>query len=220
MQVLGTESFLSTPDVNGQLVLLNGGGTGTVSYGTLAARPAASTAGNLYVDTTSNIIWRDSGTAWVSLSASGTVLQVVTGSIPAITAATTTIPLDNTIPTSTEGTLIFTNTFTPLSATSRIIVSYMLTVAAGTGNTTMATTAFYGTTNIGAAVTRCATSSATAGSAYNLSLQSVFATGAVTPIVIQGRVGALSGATWYVNTHATTFFGGALVSEYTITEVL
>lgn len=218
MQVLGTESFLATPDVNGQLVLLNGGGTGTVTYGTLAARPAASTAGNIYIDTTSNYIWQDTGAAWVQLS-TGKVLQVVTGTIPA-TTATTTIPLDNTIPTSTEGTQIFTNTFTPISATSRVIVSYMLTVAAGTGNTTMATTAFTGTTNIGAAVTRCATSSATAGSAYNLSLQSVFAPGAVTPIVIQGRVGALSGATWYVNSHATAFFGGALVTEYTITEVL
>jgi hypothetical protein len=219
MQVLGSESFLSIPDVNGQLVLLNGGGTGTVSYGTLAARPAASTAGNLYVDTTSNVIWRDTGAAWVSLSASGSVLQVVTGTIPATTASTV-IPLDNTIPTSTEGTQIFANTFTPISATSRIIVSYMLTVAVGTNNTNMATTAFSGTTNIGAAVTRCATSSATAGSSYNLSLQAAFAPGAVTPIVIQGRVGALSGATWYANTHATAFFGGALVSEYTIMEVL
>jgi hypothetical protein len=219
MQVLGSESFLSIPDVNGQPVLLNGGGTGTVSYGTLAARPAASTSGNLYVDTTSNVIWRDTGAAWVSLSASGSVLQVVTGVIAA-TSGTALIPLDNTIPTSTEGIQIFTTTFTPLSATSKVILSYTLTVATNTNNISVATTTFSGTTNLGAAVTRCATSTATAGIGYNLSIQTSWAPGSTAAITVQGRVGALATSTYYVNSHPTAYLGGSLVTEYAITEVL
>jgi hypothetical protein len=218
MQVLGTESFLAIPDVNGQPVLLNGGGTGTVTYGTLAARPAASTAGNIYIDTTSNYIWQDTGAAWVQLS-TGKVLQVVTGTIPN-TTGTGLIPLDNTIPTSTEGAQIFTNTFTPISATSRVILSYAVTVAASANNISIATTAFSGTTNLGAAVTRCATSTGTNGVGYSLSMQASWLPGSTAAIVIQGRVGALATSTYYVNTHATPYLGGSLVSEYTIMEVL
>jgi hypothetical protein len=218
MQVLGTESFLSIPDVNGQPVLLNGGGTGTVSYGTLAARPAASAAGNLYVDTTSNYIWQDTGAAWVQLS-TGKVLQVVTGTIPA-TSGTGLIPLDNTVPTSTEGTAIFTNTFTPISATSKVILSYILTVSANTANISIATTTFSGTTNLGAAVTRCATSTGTNGVGYSLAMQTSWLPGSTAAIVVQGRVGALATSTYYVNTHPTPYLGGVLVSEYTIMEVL
>lgn len=65
--VLGTESFSATPDVNGLLVLLNGGGLGTITAGTLASRPAASTTGNLYVDTTNSVWYYDTGAAWVMI---------------------------------------------------------------------------------------------------------------------------------------------------------
>jgi hypothetical protein len=221
MQVLGSESFLSIPDVNGQPVLMNGGNTGSVATGTLAARPVASTAGNLYVDTTSNIIWRDTGIAWVQLgaSSSGAVLQVVTGTIPA-TSGTTVIPLDNTIPTSTEGIQIFTRAFTPVSATSTVIVSYSISVNTNTNNVSVATCVFSGTTNLGAAVVRCATSSATAGTLYSLTNQVSFLPGSTATITISARTGPLASSTCYINSHATAFFGGALVTDYTIMEIV
>lgn len=43
----------------------------SVEVNTFANRPAFGTAGRLYVDTTSNIVWRDTGSAWQQLYAFG-----------------------------------------------------------------------------------------------------------------------------------------------------
>ena len=218
MQVLGTESFLTIPDVNGSPVLINGGGTGLISTGLFSARPIASTSGNIYVDTTNNYIWRDTGTSWVQLTP-GTVMQVAVGIIPA-TSGTTTVPNDNTMPTSTEGIQIFTTNFTPILATSRIVVHYSITVNTNTSNTNIATCLFAGTINQGAAVIRCATSTGTTGVGYSLSNTVSWLPGSTATITIQGRCGPMAASTCYINNHATPFFGGALASDYTIMEII
>jgi hypothetical protein len=69
--VLGKYSFLETPDVNGVDVLLNAGSTPTVQAGTFAARPVFGVAGRLYVDTTNNLWYRDTGAAWATIGSSG-----------------------------------------------------------------------------------------------------------------------------------------------------
>jgi len=47
--------------------MLNGGSTGTITTGTFASRPAAGTAGNLYVDSTNFVWYYDNGTSWITL---------------------------------------------------------------------------------------------------------------------------------------------------------
>lgn len=71
--VLGTHSFSTTPDVNGQLVLINTslGGVGDFSAAVTGSRPAFGNAGNIFIDTTLNIIQRDTGSAWVTLGSGG-----------------------------------------------------------------------------------------------------------------------------------------------------
>lgn len=69
---LGKISFLDVPDVNGIPVLLNAGTTPSIQTGTLAARPAFGTAGRLYVDTTSNLLYSDTGTAWITIGSTAT----------------------------------------------------------------------------------------------------------------------------------------------------
>lgn len=64
---LGKISFLDTPDVNGSPVMLNGGNTPSISANTTANRPAAGTAGRLFVDTTTNALSRDTGSTWVGI---------------------------------------------------------------------------------------------------------------------------------------------------------
>ena len=88
MQVLGSESFLNIPDVNGQLLLVNGGSTGTITTGTFASRPSASTSGNLFVDNTNFVWYYDNGTVWNQLS---------TGPNPIIPGtASLTVPIGTT----------------------------------------------------------------------------------------------------------------------------
>jgi hypothetical protein len=217
MQVLGTESFLSTPDVNGQLVMLNGGGTGTVSYGTLAARPAASTAGNLYVDTTSNYIWQDTGAAWVQLS-TGTVLQTVTGTIAA-TAGTSVISTAVTLtPLLADGVTAWTRTFTPLVSTSRLVITYALTVAHGTAARNAITSVFAGSTNIGSAAGYMATANTPASISFHI----VYAPGSTATITFTAKVGSTGSGTIAVSqvNSTTGTLGGAAASEYTIMEIL
>lgn len=86
--VLGAESFSDIPDVNGQLVMLNGGSTGTITTGTFASRPAAGTAGNLYVDSTNFVWYYDNGTVWTILGDGPNPILLGNGSV--------TIPIGTT----------------------------------------------------------------------------------------------------------------------------
>ena len=51
--------------------VLNGGQTPSIQQGTTSAMPAFGTAGRVYIDTTTNLIYRDTGTSWVLIGGSG-----------------------------------------------------------------------------------------------------------------------------------------------------
>lgn len=281
-EVLGNLSFLETPTVNGASVLLNAGGVPSILSDITANRPLAGTAGRLFVDTTTNLLQRDTGSAWVNVGSSstytGTANQIaVTGTVislapnpiipgtesltlpvgttaqrPALPIAgdirynstlgynekytgaywgplglllqqttlaiaaqtgTTTVPLDNTTPTITEGWQFFSQTFTPLSATSRIVIRLNITCSmSATG--TMIGSIFAGTTNIGSsAVVRQATT------AHQMGWQIVFQPGSTATITFTGRLGGSVASTTYVNQAGTVTLGGSLVSYLTIEEV-
>ena len=61
--------------------VLNQFGSPSINSNTFANRPAAGQVGRLFVDTTNNIIQRDTGSGWVTVSGSGSTpnLQAVTG---------------------------------------------------------------------------------------------------------------------------------------------
>lgn len=179
--VLGSNSFLSTPDVNGVPVLLEGDAVGTLSgttdqisvtgtnpaqtialasnpiipgiarikipVGATADRPGTPVTGDLRFNTSLLRTEIYNGTSW---SIIGNVIQTVTGVIAA-TSTNVIIPYDNTLPTSTEGAEIWSQSFTPLSASSTIVIStmgfYSVNNAADI-NTTLAV--FNGTTCIDA----------------------------------------------------------------------
>ena len=215
MQVLGTESFLTIPDVNGQLVMLNGGNTGTITSGTLAARPAASTAGNLYIDTTNNNIWRDTGAAWVSLSR---VLQVVSGAIAATTGTSQITTSLTTTPILADGVTAWTTSFTPISSASKLIISFDLTVAHGSAARTIIASVFAGSTNIGSAAAYLATAN-TPGS---IGVYIVYAQASGASITFTSKVGATAGGTIAISqvNSTTGTLGGAAATEYTIMEII
>jgi hypothetical protein len=61
--------------------VLNQFGSPSLNSNTLANRPAFGQVGRLFVDTTNNVIYRDTGTSWVLIGGSGSTpnLQAVTG---------------------------------------------------------------------------------------------------------------------------------------------
>lgn len=216
MQVLGTQTFLSTPDVNGTPVLLNGGGTPQITTGTTAARPAFGNAGDLYVDTTTNNIYRDTGTSWDNLS-SGKLLQMVSGAIAATSGTTQIVTAVTATPTITDGFQIWSTTFTPISATSRICVEFYITSSHGNAARPVIVSCFAGSTNIGSV----ATYMATANVAYPIGMSVVYSPGSTSTITISARAGAVGTGTLTVGRYngTTNTLGGAASTEFTIMEI-
>lgn len=218
MEIIGDSVIDGTSStVNGLQVLLNGGSTGTVTTGTFASRPAAGTAGNLYVDTINNVIWRDTGSVWIELS-TGSVLQTVQASITNTTGTTTVATAVTAAPTTADGFLIWTQSFTPISASSKIIINFALMVSTGTANRTALCSVFAGSTNVGTTGVTCATTNVP----YSLAMSLVHVPGSTSAITYTCRIGPTTGATIGVQQYNTTTgtLGNAARTEYIIQEIL
>lgn len=145
-QHLGTTNFLDTPTVNNVDVMLNGGGVPVIESGT--AIPAPGTIGRWFLNTVTNILYRDTGTVMQPIMPS--LLQIAEGSITSL-STNSIIPYDNTLPLSTEGALAWSSAFTPQLPNSTIIVSTTSFYTMNTVNDVYASGAhFSGTTCIGA----------------------------------------------------------------------
>jgi hypothetical protein len=178
--------------------------------GTTAQRPNSPAAGDTRFNTTISKAEVFNGTYWQSC---GCVLQIVTGSIPT-TSTTTIVPLDNTIPTNTEGSQIWSTSFTPVSATSTIQVSYSTTVSNNTASRSVITSVFAGTTNLGAVALYLPTSN----QPYLLTNMVTYTPGSTATITLSARTGPSAAVTCYINQTPTATLGGALVSKYVIME--
>jgi len=215
--VSGSYAFEDIPTVNGQSVLLSGGGTGTITTGTFASRPAASTAGNLYIDTTNNFVWSDTGAAWVQLS-TGTVLQTVSAPILRTTGTTLITTAATAAPTNTDGFQIWSQSFTPLRATSRILIHFNVMVSTNTATGIVTGSVFAGSTNIGTV----ATSLAVINTPYMLPFTLVYSPGSTSAITFTCRVGARATATISVQQYngTTNTLGNAGQTAYVIQEIV
>lgn len=191
--------------------ILPGTGSFRPPVGTTAQRPGSPGAGDSRYNTTLGMLEVFNGTFWHPL---GAVLQSVTGTIAA-TSSNSQVPFDNTTPTSSEGMQIFTTNFTPISATSTIIVRFAVTVSHGNSARTITASMFAGTTNIGAA----STYAASANAPYSLSMHHTHQLGSTATVTLSARVGASGSGTCYVNQTSGVTLGGALVSEYCIVEI-
>lgn len=236
----GSISFRDTPDVNGELVVtkvlgtsgqvtavktagdvtvsisdnpvLPGTGSVRIPSGPSTSRPATAQAGDLRVNTTLGELETYDGANWVP---PGVVLGVTTRNITSA-SGTTTVPLDNSIPTSTEGWQFFSITYTPKTSTSKLVIDYSITAASSAASATIIASIFVGTTNIGSTAVRTA---AAANTASPLSQKVVYTPNTTNPITITGRIGSNVASTTYVNTIGNTTLGSALVSALSIVEI-
>ncbi len=195
-QHLGTTNFLETPTVGGIDVLLNYAGVPGIGAGTTP--PAFGTPGRLFFDTSANILWRDTGVAWVRESSP--FIQMVTGSIAAA-SGTTLLPYDNTTPLSTEGNSGWSQSFTPLSATSNILImtnSFFATNSNADIYTSGAL--FNGTTCFAAQLIGFTTST---GHGFNFSMMGGQPSGSTTARTYSFRYGPNAAATVYLGQGST-----------------
>lgn len=151
--------------------------------------------------------------AWIP---QGRIIQVVTGSIPA-SSGTVTIPLDNTVPVSNEGNQIWSQSFTPLVLTSRIIIRFSITTSASNTSRTIILALFAGSVNI---CSMMQTTPATANVGVNMTMDAAYSPASTATIIFSARLGAATSATTYCNQTSGATLGGSMVTEYTIMEVL
>lgn len=184
-----------------------------IPSGTTAQRPGTPTAGMTRFNTTTSRTETYTGTAWVP---SGSVIQTVVGTV-AKASSNLQIPYDTSIPTSGEGFQLWTQSFTPILATSRILIttnSFFIINSAADVIVSCAT--FNGTTNINAQVLGFGTTSG-AGNQYSVTATEI--SGSTAARTYSFRAGPNSGVTVFYGQGVTATFGAAVTGTFIIQEI-
>lgn len=146
--------------------------------------------------------------------ASGAVVQTVQASYTSQQAVTSVIPDDDTIPTVSEGAQLISQSFTPQSATNKVLVKFHAPVVSCNSKHALFTV-FRGSTCLGIAT--CSTYSVTAANASLCILDSPASTSAQTYSV---RCGPGSSGTIGINgTTGSRLYGGVAAVTLTLQEI-
>jgi len=218
---LGKISFLDTPDVNGANVLTTlaltdpvfAGTNGLVfPSGTTAQRPASPTTSQSRFNTNTTTPEIYNGAAWLPF---GKVIQMVSSTITSTSFAAAQITPGNTVPTSAQGASIWTATFTPLLATSTILILTNVTLSHATSGRVFVTSLFAGTTNIGTGVQTIPVANGGVGQSFVVAYQP----GSTAAISLSMRTGTNGTGTMYINQLANATLG-AVASDIQILEII
>lgn len=144
----------------------------------------------------------------VSQPGGGIVKQITSGSIPAF-AGTTIIPYDNTTPLITEGTAIWSKSYTPTSLTSNILINCSFSAEVTTGNRYVIAAVFRNSTCIGTSLYRFGNS----GYITPFQFLIIDLPNTTSTVTYSCRVGISNSATWYVNREAASILNGTLASN-------
>lgn len=151
--------------------------------------------------------------------ANQTCIQMASVETGAYATGTTTIPLDDTIPQSTEGDQYMSLAFTPKLTTSTLRIWVQAFLGNGTGGTTLVGALFNGSSN---AIAAGAIYNANNGFVFPLQFMHKYAPGAITPITFTFRAGGQNGgiSTWFNGATGARLFGGVFASSLTIGEFI
>lgn len=219
---LGKISFLDTPDVNGANVLtstsfadptFSGTGGMILPAGTTAQRRSPTSTADFRFNTTTGQLEVYNGSVW---NTAGRVLQIVSGGIAATSG--TANKTNTTIPLITEGIAVWSQTVTPQVAGSTIKIEFNLTLSHATANRAFFTAIFAGSTCIGMTTAYMTA----AGSMVPNATLLTYTTPSTAPITFSARSGTLSGTgALFVNqSSGGATYGGALASDFVITEII
>lgn len=212
----GAVSNLSGTNTGDQTITLTGDvtGSGTGSFVTTLANSgviAGTYTGALTVNekgliTSASMLAAND----VESSMIGTGGIIQTGyAVVAATSGTTTIALNNNLPTTSIGIQIWTKSFTPNFTTSKVKITGSFTFVSGTSSRTCVALIFRNTTCIGAVGTFVSTANQPMPVVINL-VDTPATTSAVTYSI---RVGVTSAATWYINQYASAYFAGKIATS-------
>lgn len=211
-----------TTHITGTLPVGNGGtGATTLTANNVLLGNGASALQVVAPGISGNIL-TSNGTTWVSSTPAGGILQIVETMSSTRATTSTVIPFDNSIPQNTEGAE-FTqaaNSFTPLSASSTLIIEVIAYLGSG-GSSTQCSIGLFVDSTAGALAAASVFNSSAGGEINPVLLTYKVASGSTSARTYKLRYGPDSGVTLAINgTGSIAIFGGVLKSGIRITEVL
>lgn len=148
----------------------------------------------------------------------GTVLQVVNTLNTTYSSSATTMPVDDTIPQSTEGFEILSASITPKSASNKLKITVSANLSCSiAGGIGIGVALFQ---DSGTSAIACSISSLySTGAVLNIPLIYYMTAGTTSSTTFKVRAGCNSGSTLVNGNNATRIFGGTAVSSITIEEI-
>jgi hypothetical protein len=130
------------------------------------------------------------------------------------------IPVDGTVPQNTEGFEVITQSITPKSATSKLIIEYDASYAITNSNNAGTIALFQDSTANASAVSLFATQN-TAGNRTILSLRHVMTSGTTSSTTFKIRIGTSANNVYLLRAPSgTQVYGGTELQRLTITEII
>lgn len=147
---------------------------------------------------------------------SGSVIQMVNTLYTSTTSTATTIPFDDTIPTSSEGAELTTLAITPKNSSNLLRIDAVVTIAGNTLGDTVAIALFQDSNAASVAVTWHMLASD-----YGTTLPLTFwmTAGTTSATTFKIRYGASSGTAYINSRGGTRKYGGVSMTTITITEI-
>jgi hypothetical protein len=143
------------------------------------------------------------------------VVQRVGTSVQAVTASSTNIPYDDTIPQSTEGVEVMTQAITPKSANNVLVID--VTVFSSGASISQGTCALFKDSGANA-VAASACASSTSDAAVTHKIRYAVVAGSTAATTYRVRVGQSTGNVTFNGSSSARIFGGVAASSIIITE--
>jgi non-ribosomal peptide synthetase component E (peptide arylation enzyme) len=163
------------------------------------------------------VIARNAAILAGNVKLSGDVVQVVNTQTAAFASGTGVIPCDDTIPQITEGTEFMTQVITPTSATNKLKIEVVVQLANSAASQAFVAALFQDST--ANALAMQSQFMATLGGFVCISFVHFMTAGTTSATTFRVRCGASNAGTTSLNGLGARFYGGALASSITITEI-
>lgn len=156
------------------------------------------------------------GAVDASKLAAGIPVQIVSSNYNAVASGTTLIPFDDTMPQKTEGDEYMTLSFTPTSATNKLIIEIKAHMSSSAVNNMVGALFINTDTN---AVAADEITIPTAGFSTTLIINYTMVAGTTSPITFRFRAGgSLAGTTTFNGEAGARKLGGVTLSTFKVTE--
>jgi len=200
--------------VNGNSPVFNTGNVNSISANTYAnIGNVTLNSGNVYIATDKNLLLRSNNATWVPIG--GGPISFQYGNV-GVVSGTTIITSGSTLPTTSQGTLLWSANVTPVTTSSRFVIDFSPMVTCSANGKVVSLSVFRGTTCIYATGFVLASNNLP----YNIPVHVVDKPNTTSNVQYSMYCGVNTASTWYVTGQPGQYtYGNAGPTTWSITEV-